>query len=210
MHQLAAGGDYWLWVPDAYDASHRTPTELFVWMHGCYGMAQGDLDTYATSGESYIMISLGGRDNDCWDVNTDGPRVMSAIADVEDRFNIDQRRVVIGGYSSGGDLAYRTAFYNAYTFAGLLAENTSPFKDTGSTAQQSLAAAAWKFPIVHLAHLQDEAYIYSEVRSEIDTLQQAGWNPTFVSRPGRHSDANTDRDLEEVLLPYLDAGWQAP
>jgi hypothetical protein len=41
--------------------------------------------------------------------------------------------VVIGRYSSGGDLAYRIAFYHALMFAGLLAENTSPLRDTGST-----------------------------------------------------------------------------
>src|SRR5262249_31038103 len=151
-------------IPDGYDASHRTPTELFVWSHGCGGEAEGDLDTYATSDESYIMISLGGKDGDCWDMSSDPAKLLAAVADVEDRFNIDRRRVVIGGYSSGGDLAYRTAFYNAYTFAGLLAENTSPFRDTGSTAQQSLAAAAWRFPIVHLAHTQDEEYHIDDVK----------------------------------------------
>jgi predicted esterase len=211
-HQVAAGSDYWLFVPDAYDASHRTPSELFVWMHGCGGDSQGDLDTYANSDQSYIMISLDGAraDDGCWDVNGDPAKVLSAIADVEDKFNIDQRRIVIGGYSSGGDLAYRTAFYNAYTFAGLLAENTSPFRDTGSTADQSLAAAAWRFPIVHLAHTGDEEYHYADVQAEIGTLQQAGWNATLISRPGRHYDANTDRDLETLLLPHLDDGWQAP
>ncbi len=60
-------------------------------------------------------------------------------------FNIDPRRVILGGYSSGGDIAYRTAFYNANSFAGVLAVNTSPFRDTGSSQQDSLAAAAWKF-----------------------------------------------------------------
>jgi predicted esterase len=212
LHQTAAGADYWLFVPDAYDATHRTPSELFVWMHGCGGNAQGDLDTYAKSSESYIMLSLDGArtDDGCWDVNSDPARVLAAIADAEDRFNIDRRRLVIGGYSSGGDLAYRTAFYNADTFAGLLAENTSPFRDTGSSAADSLAAAAWRFPIVHLAHSEDEVYGIDGVSREIGTLQQAGWNATLVVRPGRHSDASTDQDLEEVLLPYLDAGWRAP
>lgn len=212
LHLTGNGADYWLFVPDAYDASHRTPAELFVWMHGCGGDADGDLVTYAKSTESYIMLSLDGArsDDGCWDPNADSARVLAAIADTEDRFNIDRRRVVIGGYSSGGDLAYRTAFYNAYTFAGLLAENTSPFRDTGSSAQQSIAAAAWKFPIVHLAHTQDTTYPVAGVRSELDQLTSAGFPVTYVERPGQHYDANTDRDLEEVLLPYLDRGWTAP
>jgi predicted esterase len=212
LHLTAAGADYWLFVPDAYDTTHRTATELFVWMHGCGGDAQGDLDTYANSDESYIMLSLDGArtDDGCWDVNGDSAKVLAAIADAEDRFNIDRHRVVIGGYSSGGDLAYRTAFYHASLFAGLLAENTSPFRDTGSSAGQSLAAASRTFPIVHLAHSEDEAYAIDGVRGEIATLQDAGWNVTLVVRSGRHSDGRTDRDLEEVLLPHLDDGWTAP
>jgi predicted esterase len=210
VHAFAAGADYWLFVPDAYDTTHRTPSKLFVWLHGCYGDAQGDLDTYENDGQSYIMISLGGTDGGCWDVDADPARVMAAIADVEDKLNIDRRRVVIGGYSSGGDLSYRTAFYNAYTFSGLLALNTMPFRDTGSTAQQSLAAAAWKFNIVHLAHTDDEAYPIAGVKTEIGTLQQAGWNPTLIERPGTHHDANTETDVQTYLLPYLDANWTAP
>jgi hypothetical protein len=33
--QLASPeSDYWIFVPASYDASHLTPTKLFVWMHG--------------------------------------------------------------------------------------------------------------------------------------------------------------------------------
>ena len=74
-----------------------------------------------TTGSPTSCSRSAAHDGGCWDVNADPARVMAAIADVEDKLNIDRRRVVIGGYSSGGDLSYRTAFYNAYTFSGLLA-----------------------------------------------------------------------------------------
>jgi hypothetical protein len=35
----------------------------------------------------------------------DCAKVLNALADVETHFNIDRRRVLIGGYSSGGDMA---------------------------------------------------------------------------------------------------------
>jgi CARDB len=211
-------GDYWVDVPPSYNADNRTPETLLVWMHGCGGEAEGDAyDVSPGNDRSYIAISIGGRDDDCWDPNSDVPKVLAAIADVETHFNIDRRRVIIAGYSSGGDLAYRTIFYNANMFAGILAENTSPFRDTGSTQDQSIAAAAWKFNVVHLAHTSDETYPLAGVTQEVNALKGAGFPVTFITRPGTHYDPDddvagtgTDYDLHHYLLPHINDGWLAP
>jgi predicted esterase len=209
--------NYWILVPSSYDGTHHTPTELFVWLHGCGGESAGDIFTVSPGGsaQQYISIAVGGREDACWDPNTDQDKVLAAIASVESHFNIDPHRVVIGGYSSGGDLAYRTAFYHALVFAGLLAENTSPFRDTGSTQQQSLAAAAWKFNAVHLAHTEDEVYPIDTVRQETDAMAAAGFPIQRIERPGHHfddstADSGTDHDLQTLLLPHLNDGWHSP
>ena len=143
--------------------------------------------------------------------NTDVPTVLAAIADVKTHFNINPRRVVLGGYSSGGDLAYRTIFLNSRQFAGLLAENTSPFRDTGMSAQQLLAAATWTFPVVHLAHAQDDVYPLAGVKQEIGEMQHAGFPVTLLTTPGHHYDnpgagglPGTDADTVNLLLPHID------
>lgn len=215
FHLADDQGGYWIDVPASYDATHRTPTTLFVWMHGCEGKDADDIGDISPAGRSWIAIAIDGREGDCWYPDVDMPKVLSAVADVKTHFNVDPRRVVIGGYSSGGDLAYRTAFYNAYTFAGVLAENTSPFKDTGSTQQQSLAAAYWKFNVVHLAHTEDDTYTIDGVRTETDALKAAGFPVTRIERPGHHYDdpspgAGTVHDAQTYLLPHLDDGWLAP
>ena len=207
---------YYLYVPNAYDATHRTPTKLLVWMHGCGGNGYGDAWAVSPGGtQSYLAISIGGRDGTCWNVSTDSKLVLTALDDVRRRLNIDPRRVVIGGYSSGGDIAYRTMFYNAKRFAGILAENTSPFRDTGSSQSASLSAAAWKFNVVHLAHLSDTVYPITGVRTETDALRSAGYPETRIERAGTHYDADTsssgtDYDRRAYLLPYMNAGWVAP
>ena len=61
------------------------------------------------------------------------------LSDIKIYFNIKSKGVVVGGYSSGGDLTYRTAFYHADIFAGVIVENSSPYRDTGSTQAASLA-----------------------------------------------------------------------
>jgi predicted esterase len=208
--------NYWVDVPGAYDASGQTPTELLVWLHGCGGESAGDIYTVSPASTGrYIAIAVGGREDDCWDPNTDQPTVLAAIADVETHFNIDRHEVVLGGYSSGGDLAYRLAFYHSLQFAGVLAENTSPFRDTGSTASQSLAAAQWKFNVVQLAHTEDDVYPIAGVENEVGVLQQAGFPVQLIERPGHHYDDSTatfgsDHDLQAYLLPHLNDGWRSP
>jgi hypothetical protein len=210
--------DYWVDVPPSYDGSNQTPETLLVWMHGCGGEAEGDTWEISPGDDrSYIAISIGGRDDDCWDPDTDVPMVLAAVADVKTHFNINPRRVIIAGYSSGGDLAYRTIFDNADLFAGILAENTSPFRDTGSTADQSLAAAAWKFNDVHLAHDQDDTYPLAGVQDEITQMQAAGFPVTLIHVPGDHfdddndvNDTGTDNDLRHYLLPHINDGWLSP
>jgi predicted esterase len=135
---------------------------------------------------------------------------MAALADFETHFNVDRRRVILGGYSSGGDLAYRTGFRNSSTFAGLLIENSSPFRDTGSNAAESLGAATTKFHIVHLAHEGDGTYPLPGVEAETNEVKAAGFPLQLIKRPGGHSDATTDPDLRELLLPHIDDGWLAP
>jgi dienelactone hydrolase len=207
--------NYWVYVPDAYDASHKTPITLLVWLHGCGGEASGDIFTVSPGGsQSWISIAVGGREDACWDVNADGAKVFAAIDSMKSHFNIDPHRVILGGYSSGGDLSYRTAFDNSDKFAGVLAENTSPFRDTGSTQEQSLAAKT-KFHVVHLAHTSDEAYPIDGVRQETDAMKAAGFPITRIERAGTHFDADagdtgTDHDLQTLLLPHINDGWTSP
>ena len=212
----SSSSPYYLYVPSAYDSTHNTPTKLLVWLHGCGGDGYGAAWTVSPGGsQSWLSVSVGGRDGACWNPDTDTTIVLAALADVKRRVDVDPRRVVIGGYSSGGDMAYRTAFYNASSFAGVIAENTSPFRDTGSTQSASLAAASWKFNVAHLAHLSDATYPIAGVRAETDALTAAAFPMTRLERAGTHWDpdtasSGTDYDLRTYLLPYLNAGWIAP
>jgi predicted esterase len=232
---------YWVDVPPSYDASNQTPTTLLVWLHGCGGQAQfdiSDVSAGATQDRNYIAIAPsgpegGGADGvpNCWDPNSDVPKVLADIAQTETHFNINRRRVIIAGYSSGGDLAYRTIFENADLFAGILAINTSPFRDTGKTLAQLEAAAAWKFNIVQVAHASDDTYPPGPAGSDpgvtatINQLKAAGYPVTYLIRPGHHYDPDTPSpcpagdqncigttyDIQHYLLPHIDAdGWLAP
>jgi acetyl esterase/lipase len=213
---------YWVYVPQGYDSTHQTPTTLFVFLHGCGGASSGDVWTVSPGGaQSWITVAPGGAEGGCW-TDADHPTiVLDAIADIKTHFNIDPKRVILGGYSSGGDLTYQLAFYNAGLFAGTLVVNSTPFHDWTSHPADALAAASWKFNVVHLAHLQDTTYPIAEVRNETEMVKTAGHPMTRIELTGTHWDdanamvsgqkvAGTDADLQKYLLPYLDAGWRAP
>jgi predicted esterase len=225
FHLDTSQSDYVGYRPDTY--SSTTPISLLVWMHGCEGQAEGDLWNVAPfpdrASQSYIAISLGGRDfvpgtNDgCWKPGEDGPKLLEAVKDVQRYFNINPRKVYVGGYSSGGDMAYRHGFENAGMFAGILAENSDPFRDTGSTADELIKAAPWKINVAHLAHTEDGNYHIDDVRASIEKLTSNGFPATLIEKHGTHfapddpgKGTGTVHDLVEFLLPFLDKGWVSP
>jgi predicted esterase len=207
----AGGGvEYSAFIPRGYDATNQTPTKLFVWLHGCGGDAEGDawvVDPGAEEGveQDWMTLSLGGRAGGCWNPLAETePLLLAAIADFETHFNVDRQRVILGGYSSGGDLAYRTTFNHSSLFAELLIENSAPFRDTEESQTELLGAATTKFPIVHLAHASDNTYRLVEVEPEIASVRAAGFPVEFIVKPGGHSDFHTDPDLINLLLPHID------
>jgi hypothetical protein len=212
-HVGECGVEYFGFVPDTYDP--RTPMPLLIWAHGCGGEAEGDtwnVGSYTPeAGEGWLALSLGGRDGGCWNpLAASEGLVMAALADFEAHFNVDTHRVILAGYSSGGDLAYRTGFRHSSTFAGLLIENSSPFRDTESTQAESLGAATTKFHITHLAHSGDTTYPLAQVNEELEAVEAAGFPVKRVVKPGGHYDGNTDKDLQELIAPTFAEGWTSP
>jgi hypothetical protein len=230
FRHVGGGVEYWGFVPSTYESSNLTPTPLLIWLHGCYGEAEGEAWVVDPGEEmqppqDWLTLTLAGREGGaegvCWVPSIDEAKVMAALADFETHFNVDRRRVILGGYSSGGDLAYRTGFRHSSTFAGLLIENSSPFRDTESTEAESLAAATTKLHIVHLAHLQDTTYPIAGVRTETEAVKAAGFPIERIEVPGEHWNdegevvaghpvPGTDADLRAYLLPHIDDGWLAP
>jgi hypothetical protein len=211
-HVGECGDEYFGFVPASYDPG--TPMPLLIWAHGCGGEAEGDAWNVGSYEEEapkgWLTLSLGGRDGECWTPSVDEAKVMAALADFEAHFDVDPHRVLLGGYSSGGDLAYRAGFRHSSTFAGLLIENSSPFRDTESTEAESLAAATTKLHIVHLAHTGDTTYRIAGVRAETEAVSNAGFPITVIERPGPHYDGKTDSDLREFVLPHIEDGWTSP
>lgn len=200
--------EYWMYVPKAYDDRHRTPTRLVVFVHGCGGTGE----EYATliknlvAGLDHLVMTPGlGRDGQCWDPTADAGPLRRAIADVKTRFNVDPRRVVLGGYSSGSTLAGQVAFEHAKQFAGLLVVPGRPFW-SDDNRDELMAGAAWKLNIAWRAHTGDEYYPIATLRADKRALNEAGFPLAFSEAGGGHGF--TEEDLDFVFGKA--AGWTSP
>ena len=226
---------YWAVVPPSYDSTNQTPETLVVWMHGCYGSAESDsyaLTSQFNGDRPYILISLNGPESEgsvagptCWDAGdqTDVGQVLADLTNAETHFNINRGRVIIAGYSSGGDLAWLTIFTHAATFAGILAANTNPVRDNafgGNGIQAAIAGAAWKFNGIQLSHSSDDVYHVDAcsgdcptgdpsgttdpdvgVRPQITALDSAGFNITLTVKAGNHYNADTPANCDYQDTP---------
>jgi predicted esterase len=221
-----AQSEYYTIIPNSYDATHGTPATLFVWLHGRGGKAFWDIDHITPGGtQSWIGIAVGGREGMVKGVNQgvswqqgDEPKVLEAIADMRTKYNIHPKKIILGGYSSGGDLGYLVAFRNSTMFAGVLFENTDPFLINWpypNDADDYFATAPHKFKARHLHHTEDTTYPTAAVTTSMNRLATAGYDVQLIQRPGTHWNDDTPSsgtwyDYRALLFPFLDAGWMAP
>jgi hypothetical protein len=202
--------EYWLHVPTSYDDSHRTPIRLVVFVHGCgslaYDQATNITDQVDGAKTNFIVMAPGlGKDGQCWDPTADVGPLLGAVADVKTHFNIDPKRVVVGGYSSGSTLAGQVAFRQAELFAGLLVLPGRPFW-SNENRDELLADAAWKINVAWRPHTSDEYYPIASLRADRRVMLDAGYPLLFSEVAGGHSYTNED-------LNYLFGkigGWTAP
>jgi predicted esterase len=188
-----ATGTYWVHAPDDGSSS---AWKVLIWLHGCGGFSSGDVWTPADgykSNHHYLTITPDGADGGCWnpsgaDSRTNMVRVLRTRESVIAHFNVDPKRIVVGGYSSGGDLAFPTVFFHSTLFAGVLSTNTAPFRDTGFTSARLLNAASRRFPVFHVGHTGDATYPRTTVDLELDDMVSRGHPVGRLWKAGTHWD----------------------
>jgi len=209
--RTSAKSDYVGYVPASY--SPTKPMRVIVGMHGCSDDAMNfakwgisPWDTRAT--QQHIGISVGGEtgSNHCWAKGVDDDKVLAAVDDIAKCFWVDRSKVIIAGFSSGGELAYRVGLMNASKFAGILIENSSLYA-AGSPASTLLGGAAWKLPIAHRAHSSDSVFPISQVKADWSTIQSAGFPIATSEVAGTHD--GDGQDWASWLIPQS-ASWVKP
>lgn len=195
-------------VPKGYSGK---PTRMVVGLHGCgdeaYNFGTWAVSPYDTrQTQDWIGVSVesprGG--GGCWK-QSDEDAVFAAIADISKCFYVHQQKVVLAGFSSGGELAYGMGMRHADKFAGLLVECTT--LSSAGDPDTLIAGAAWKINIAHFAHDQDSVFPITKVKSDWSKLTAAGFPLQTHEEDGDHN--GTSDDWVNWLDPKM-ADWKAP
>jgi predicted esterase len=200
--RTTAKSDYVAFVPKSYAGK---PTTLVVGIHGCGDSAQ-NFATWAIAPwktratQSHIGISIGGKDGQCWDPNTDVEKVTAAIEDISKCYYVHQQKVVLAGYSSGGIMAYRMGLSSSDKYAGILIENSA-------LGGASPSSAKWKINIAHTANTGDTTFPISKVKQDWAKIEAAGL--PLLKREGNGTHEGSGDDWSDWLLPKI-AAWKAP
>jgi hypothetical protein len=214
----AAGYSNWVAVPADYDTvCHGRPKKLFVWQHGCSGTSSWDIEMVkATGAEDWIALTIGAAETGsaCWQSSMEST-ILAVIDDVQTRLAIDPKQIIIGGYSSGGDVSYLTIFHNSKKFALGLFENTAPPSNMAAEVAQTAPPGGWRFPIGHLCHSEDTTYPCATVQSRLAAAADAGHVVTYFEMSGGHwenpvGDRGTWPDFDSKLRPFLGQTYQSP
>ncbi len=91
--------------------------------------------------------------------------MQAAVEAVSKCFWVHQKKVVLAGYSSGGELAYRVGLEDAAHYAGIIIEDSGLYA-AGTPADTLLANAAWKLNIAHRTHTSDTTFPLAQVKAD--------------------------------------------
>lgn len=203
-------GSYVGYAPASYDGTK--PVELVVAMHGCgdnaYNFATWGPNPYdGRATQQHIGISIDGAtgNNGCWAKGADDAKILAAIDDVMSCFWVHKHRVVLAGFSSGGEIAYRVALMHADRFAGLLVESSGLYAN--SDEDTLVANASYKLPIAHVQHASDTVFNLGTVQADWAKLKTAGFSVTSWVTAGDHNGTSTDWNT--MLIP-ASTGWVHP
>jgi serine protease Do len=110
--------EYWVYVPDGYNPAHAYG--LLVWIHpGGDAMEAATYNNWRAICDRRGLILLGPKAAEPrWNPN-EAEFVKDAVAEIREKYNIDERRVFLHGYTDGAAFAYHLAFKYRDVFRGL-------------------------------------------------------------------------------------------
>jgi len=206
--RTSSASSYVAYVPASYDGT--TPMRLIVGVHGCgdsaMNFATWGVNPYDTrTSQEHIGISIGGADGRCWNASDDA-KVLAAVDDISSCFWVHQKKVVLAGFSSGGELSYRLGLSQASRFAGILIEDSGLYAANGNP-DALLANASWKINIAHRTHTSDPVFPLAKVKADWAKTTAAGFPLVTSETPGAHD--GTSADWATWLIPQSST-WVAP
>lgn len=180
---------YLVYVPAGYQPTR--PTALLVYLHGGVssttqfqaadpGVAQEPIFAAAAARNALVLYPFGRRSFGWLEQRAALENVRHMVAQVQQRYHIDGRRVYLGGMSNGGTAAFWYACQSPKGFAGFFALSAQPVSALGPLSFQRLGKGA---PLYSLHAEDDQVFAYPEVHATYTRHQEQARQWHFLSRP---------------------------
>jgi phospholipase/carboxylesterase len=162
-------------VPEYYQADRPWP--LIIAMHGASGNAEDFLWTWLKYAKSRGYLLLSAKSFGATWYPWDAPSLLLMLDDMQARYAIDPRRVLLTGLSDGGSFCYDVGFAFPERFAGLAVV-------AGILRPHTRHPQASRVP-VYIAHGEkDQLFPVQFIRLVASKLQEWGHRVTYHELPG--------------------------
>ena len=186
---------YFIKIPDDYDPEY--PAGMIVYLHGGLSdkaasdtaerLTQGGLPLRVASETGYVLLLPAGDIKAAWWDYTGMTDVTALIKIMKTRFNIDDDRVHLMGYSDGGSGVYALSMFSAIGFGGSVVINGHPAVGGENGAVDLYPVNLSNRRLMIFMSGEDEMYPPDEMKRLLPVLTEAGAETEVVTLEGeRH------------------------
>lgn len=173
-----------LYVPQSYEEAKRSP--VLINLHGAVSrptllseeMLKGSREMWSPQANQYIQILPLGQAGCEWWSEVGASAILGALQTVKKRYNVDENRIYLTGFSDGGSGAFYIALYHSTPFAAFAPLNGFVGVAEMSGKQVHLPSLSNK-PLYVVNCGQDRLYPAEEVSQFVDEMKKAGAKVTF-------------------------------
>ena len=177
--------NYWLYIPDNLTKRHSMPLLVYLHGDGSRGTNINLVNNYAfpkfiRDGQSFPFMMLAGQisNETNWSSENTFKTLMKLVNSVVSNYNVNPRKIMIAGGSSGASGAYKmAAYYPDYFSCTIIGSGVyySVFRDY---AQNLTRTPMWIF------HGTKDGIDYNSVKSFADYINSLGGNVHFKGIEG--------------------------
>jgi hypothetical protein len=195
-----------LYIPSAYDPS--TPSPLLVRLHG--GVSRADITDdpvgYAREDEwlagaerhGWLVLYPFGQDGATWWDRVGMANVKDLVRIVKTRYNIDDDRVWMAGFSDGASAGFAWAMVDPNDFAAVVALNGHIGVGSLDGGLPLYAVNLANTPVYAVTTDEDGLYPSDLMRPTIEMALAAGAHMIYRELPGRHEFSYAEEELPRI------------
>jgi predicted peptidase len=207
IHELrfpTDGRRYTLSIPEAFDPAHPAPLVIALHWGGPVAPYTGKwlllgLVEHALR-ELNAILAAPDRTRDDWANPQSEDETLELLDSILESYPIDERRILLTGYSLGGIGTWYMAAKNQERFAGALPISAMPLPDSAQTD--------WRIPLYAIHSRMDEIFPLQQVEQTIHILQTGGADAQLDILEGiTHFETERFQPALQAAVPWIQRIW---